>query len=114
MRRIVATLAVVAALPMQPARAAPPPPSAGSGRITGVVTHSKTRAPIPDALVVLQCACLGGPRETSTDARGRYAFAELGPGVYTVQVLVGQADVTKVISVPATPQRTRRPADAPG
>lgn len=101
MRRVVATLALalVAALPIEAVRAASP--SAGSGRIDGVVTNSKTRAPIPNAVVVLQCTCLTGARETATDARGRYAFAGLGPGMYTVQVLVHQADVTKVIVLPA-------------
>lgn len=103
MRHSVATFALtlVFALPSADVRAADPPPRAGTGRISGTVIHSETREPIANALVVLQCTCLAGSRETTTDPRGRYAFARLPPGTYTVQVLAGQADVSKVFELPA-------------
>lgn len=69
------------------------------GVISGVVTHSKTGAPLPGALVILQCSCLRGTRETQTDAKGFYAFRGLPAGTYTVQVLMGHADVAKVLEL---------------
>ena len=40
-------------------------------------------------------------RGVMTDARGVYAFAELPPGTYTIQVLFGKANVSKVTTLPA-------------
>jgi hypothetical protein len=86
-----------------------PTPAAGhDGIISGVVTHRRTKERIPNALVILQCACLSGARETQTNVNGLYAFRNLPPGTYTVQVLTGQADVSKVVTLPArepSPQR---------
>jgi Carboxypeptidase regulatory-like domain len=76
-------------------------PTAGhEGVIAGQVKHSKTGEPVANALVILQCTCLAGAREAQTDADGNYAFRGLPAGVYTVQVLAGQADVTKVVELP--------------
>lgn len=72
------------------------------GVISGVVTHSKTEEPLPGALVILQCSCLRSSRETQTNAEGFYAFRGLPAGTYTVQVLAGQADVSKVLTLPET------------
>ncbi|MCH9688733.1 MAG: TonB-dependent receptor [Deltaproteobacteria bacterium] len=74
--------------------------AANEGTISGVLTHGKTKERISGALVVLQCSCLQGPRETQTNANGLYAFRNLPPGTYTVQVLAGQADVSKVANLP--------------
>ncbi len=74
--------------------------AASNGTISGVVTNSKTKERIGEALVILQCACLQGARETQTNANGLYAFRDLPPGTYTVQVLAGQADVSKVADLP--------------
>lgn len=71
-----------------------------SGTISGVVTHRATKERIADALVILQCSCLQETRETQTNANGLYAFGDLPPGTYTVQVLSGQADVSKVATLP--------------
>lgn len=85
------------------------PAAAGSssadhqGSISGVVRHSKTKERIANALVVIQCACLQGARETQTNAQGIYRFSGLPAGVYTIQVLAGRADVSKVIELPPTP-----------
>ncbi len=74
--------------------------AAEEGAINGVVTNAKTREKLKGALVVLQCTCLQGSRETTTNDSGLYAFKELPPGTYTIQVLVGQADVSKVATLP--------------
>ncbi|MCX4242718.1 VIT domain-containing protein [Paraliomyxa miuraensis] len=73
-----------------------------TGAISGVVTHQATKERLSNALLILQCTCLtGGSRETSTNAQGLYAFRNLPPGTYTIQVLYGQADVSKVTTLPA-------------
>ncbi|MEX1369424.1 MAG: TonB-dependent receptor [Nannocystaceae bacterium] len=74
--------------------------AADTGTISGVVTNPKTKERVSEALVILQCSCLQRSRETQTNANGLYAFRDLPPGTYTVQVLVGQADVSKVASLP--------------
>ena len=68
--------------------------------IQGVVTHERTGEPEKGALVILQCTCLEQPLETSTNERGLYRFGDLPPGTYTIQVLKGTADVSKVVTLP--------------
>jgi hypothetical protein len=75
-------------------------PAGNEGVISGKITHHETREPIPNALVILQCACLIAPRETQTNAEGLYAFTGLPAGTYTIQVLVGRAHVTKIVMLP--------------
>lgn len=60
-----------------------------------------TGVPIAGALVILQCRCIKGARETLTDARGVYSFADLPSGKYTVQVLYGHANLNKTVELPA-------------
>lgn len=79
------------------------PATGHQGVIAGQVKNSKTGEPVENALVILQCTCLTGAREAQTNANGLYAFRGLPAGVYTVQVLAGQADVSKVIELPAAP-----------
>ncbi len=74
--------------------------AADEGAISGVVTDAKNGSKLKDAIVILQCTCLQGQRETRTNASGLYVFRALPPGTYTVQVLVGQADVSKVTTLP--------------
>lgn len=74
--------------------------AADDGTISGVVSNSKTKEKLKNALVVLQCTCLQGTRETQTNDNGLYAFRDLPPGTYTIQILVGQADVSKVTTLP--------------
>ena len=69
--------------------------------IAGVVRDRQTHEPVPNALVVLQCGCLDGSRETATDRRGQYVFSRLPAGVYTVRVLAGHDDVSKLVRLPA-------------
>jgi len=73
--------------------------AAAKGTVSGVVTDSKTKKRIPEALVILQCTCLQTPKETQTNAEGLYAFRDLPPGTYTIQILVGQADQSKVATL---------------
>ncbi|MCX4247965.1 TonB-dependent receptor [Paraliomyxa miuraensis] len=80
---------------------APSEAYAASGTISGVVTNAGTKEPVEGALVILQCSCLQEARETQTNSNGLYAFRDLPPGTYTVQVLVGQADVSKVATLPS-------------
>src|SRR5215207_7292512 len=54
--------------------------------LTGTVRDAEG-APLPGATVEVEGANLiGGARTTSTDAEGRYRFAELPPGPYAVTV----------------------------
>ena len=75
--------------------------AASDATISGVVTDSKTGEKIANALVIVQCSCLQGQREMTTNADGLYTFRNLPQGKYTVQVLVGQANVNKSMDVPA-------------
>lgn len=70
-----------------------------TGAVKGLVRHRSTDAPLGNAIVVLHSR--GIPDlEMTTDDYGRYNFDGLPPGTYTVQVLVGQADVAKVFALP--------------
>ncbi|MGB1013327.1 MAG: YfbK domain-containing protein [Nannocystaceae bacterium] len=73
---------------------------ASQGTIIGVVRSFKTNEVVANALVVLQCTCLQGNHETQTNAEGFYAFRNLPPGNYTIQILVGNANVSKIVTLP--------------
>lgn len=81
----------------------PRPAQAGNenGSISGVVTNADTGERMPNALVILQCTCMPGTRETTTNDNGLYAFRGLPTGRFTIQVLGGQADVSKVTQLPS-------------
>lgn len=81
-------------------------PGGHAGEIAGQIRHSKTGEPIRNALVILQCTCLSSSRETQTDEHGLYAFWGLPAGTYTIQVLVGGADVSKVVTLPSSRHRS--------
>ena len=78
--------------------------AADEGAVVGVVSNDETGEKIPSALVILQCTCLQGAREATTNERGQYAFTNLPPGRYTLQVLYGEADASKVFDL----QRSQR------
>lgn len=84
-------------------------PGGHAGEIAGQIRHSKTGEPIRNALVMLQCACLSSPRETQTNEHGLYAFRGLPAGTYTIQVLVGGADVSKVVTLPSSKPASEQP-----
>lgn len=68
------------------------------GRITGVVIDQHGQ-PVADALVIVQGAM--PTVERMTDGRGVYTVDGLSPGSYTVQVLAGRADVSRVLTLRA-------------
>ncbi len=74
--------------------------AASDGSISGAVKHTKTKKPVAGALVIAQCSCLQATRETQTNEDGIYSFRDLPPGRYTLQVLAGDANVSKVTDMP--------------
>lgn len=78
---------------------AAPAAATESGTISGVVTLAATRGRVPEAIVIAQCTCLQEPRETQTNGEGLYAFRDLPPGTYTIQVLAGENDKSRVVAV---------------
>ncbi len=71
-----------------------------TGSISGVVKNAKTGERLANAIVVLQCTCLPGSREATTNAQGLYAFRNLPQGTFAIQVLAGESDVSKVTTLP--------------
>ena len=74
----------------------------GSSGLRGVVSEEgegEAQA-VKGAYVWLSCACLPDMLETTTDARGRYAFEALPAGNYSVTVITGEAWVTKITQLP--------------
>ncbi len=67
--------------------------------VVGTILDAPTGKPVAGAVIVLQCTCLAGTRETMTTAQGYFAFRALPPGSYTLQVLYGQSDSAKVITL---------------
>lgn len=52
--------------------------------------------PLADAIVVLQAVALPSQLEVMTNEDGFYLFSDLPPGNYTVQVLAGMANLSKI------------------
>ncbi len=73
----------------------------GAGAISGVVTHKKSKERLPQAMVILQSTALPEVREASTNEQGIYAFGQLPPGTYSIQVLAGSSDTSKVTTLPS-------------
>jgi peptidyl-prolyl cis-trans isomerase A (cyclophilin A) len=57
----------------------------GANTIGGVVTEI-TRAPLAGAIIALRGPGLAVPRVIMTDRNGKYQFADVGPGTYTLTV----------------------------
>ena len=100
-------MACAAGCAFAPAKAPPAPYgsaasiTSGTSSITGRVSHAETKEPLSHALMLLHGNDLPVPLEVWTDDNGRYAFRGLPPGTYTVQMLYGQADRSKVTTLPA-------------
>jgi hypothetical protein len=82
--------------PLAPQGAVP----VAAGQVTGIVRHHTSGSAIAGALIIVQCACLQGARETTTDKDGVYSLRDLPPGKYTVQVLFKDANVNKTFEMP--------------
>ncbi|WAS92616.1 carboxypeptidase-like regulatory domain-containing protein [Nannocystis punicea] len=93
-----------AAPPLSPAEL--PPVVAGRGAIQGAVHDVNTGRRIAGALVLMDCSCLAGPRETKTDARGIYSFDDLPPGKYTIQASYERGHVAKTLALAAAGRAT--------
>lgn len=86
--------------PEPPAITTEPPLAGASGaQITGLIVDSRTGDLIDGALVVLQCTCLEGIRESQSNRDGQYRFEDLPAGSYTVQVLYGRADSSRIFTL---------------
>jgi len=91
------SITCVAAGASEPVALAQAPKASSS--IAGIVRDSSDDQPIDQALVVLECVCLGAPLETLTNARGIYTFSGLSPGRYSITVFAGRAQETKIVAL---------------
>jgi len=80
---------------------APVPLEGSTSQIQGTVIDERVDQEASNALIILQSPALPQTRETQTNAQGRYLFGDLPEGTYTVQVLYGPADVSKIVWVSA-------------
>ena len=92
----VALVGLPVVLALDPAIAA----ASDNATIGGVVRDKKTGAVVADAIVIVQCTCLQGQRDLRTNADGLYAASDLPTGLYTVQVLYQDANVSKIVDLP--------------
>ncbi|MEM7154563.1 MAG: carboxypeptidase regulatory-like domain-containing protein [Myxococcota bacterium] len=82
------------------------PEGTTTSNIAGLISNADLETPIEGALVVLQCECLEGSLETTTNAQGAYSFKDLPEGNYTVQALAGSGNVSRMVRV-SSPVRAR-------
>ncbi len=81
----------------------PPPRSIQEGAILGRVTDKRTNGPIADATVTLD----PGHQIATTGSDGRYRFASLVPGSYTVRArYIGYASLAASVAVRAEEEAT--------
>ncbi len=73
--------------------------------LVGIVTDKTNKQPIAGALVIAQCTCLSGQVEATTNASGAYIFKDLPPGLFTVQVLIGEANQNRILTLKPGRQR---------
>jgi hypothetical protein len=76
----------------------PGPPANVRGGIAGVVENSASSEPLANAIVLLEGG--GAPsttRETTTDSAGRFMIRDVPAGTYSLRVLYGEDDVTRIV-----------------
>lgn len=74
--------------------------AADTSRLSGRIADKQGK-PVAQALVTLQCSCLRGARKANSDGTGDYRFEDLPEGTYTIMVLAGQAETSRVVPLPA-------------
>src|SRR5687768_6453475 len=80
---------IAAPRPGLPPRDVPVAAKPATGRIRGRVVAIDTNAPLRRAQILLTSGQLGVRRFTNTDAEGRYEFAEVAEGRYTITASKG-------------------------
>jgi hypothetical protein len=89
---VVSIVAMLVAMPLALAQ------SRTTGAIKGTVTESGN--PLPGATVEISSpSMIGGKRVTTTDTNGRYRFAEIPPGEYTITVIAMEQENTVLSGV---------------
>lgn len=73
----------------------------GAGAVIAGRVSDPSGASLANAIVILQSPALPTALERYTNERGIYQFADLPPGDYTIQVLAGRANVSKIVTMPA-------------
>lgn len=81
MKRIIFTFALAALLAIAAYSA---PDDGGMGTLAGTVTGAQGK-PVPDASVTIQTADGKNPHAATTNAQGRFFFAQLPHGLYDVR-----------------------------
>jgi hypothetical protein len=74
--------------------------SEASGAAIWGIVRDRSGAPVVDAVVVLQSVALHGDQSRVTNERGIYAFDQLPPGSYRIDVFFGKANVSHVVNLP--------------
>lgn len=75
---------------------AAPARAQGSGVLTGTVTDSATKKPLPDVVVTVTSPVLQGEQTVVTDKTGAYRVPNLPPGTYTLHFVAdGFKDFTR-------------------
>jgi hypothetical protein len=81
---------------------------AAGGSLSGTVKDRQKEGdvPIADAVVIIQCNCFSGTKETTTNSRGLWSMHDLPAGEYTVQAIGNNAEKTANLTLGRGDRRT--------
>ncbi|ACY17992.1 TonB-dependent receptor domain-containing protein [Haliangium ochraceum] len=68
---------------------------ATTGSLRGVISDRASGAPVANAVVTVRGPALIGSADATTDVDGAYEISNLPPGLYTLSVYAGQAQVSR-------------------